>query len=210
VSQSDTSAFTLIELTLSVLLIAILTAVGIPSFRSLLYRSELQKATVEFTNALRYAQQRAIMQRIPVRVVLDVKENRFWVPIEEEAEARHYSSRSHRSTQRRRSERANRRIQEEKVVQGHLPKGFIFEFVYKVAEDDEIKRGEGEFFFYPDGSADAAYFTLLRLARYEEDERRVFIKISPATGMIRSMEGYTNDDGSDFYRGVYDNGNYAA
>ena len=29
--------------------------------------------------------------------------------------------------------------------------GFIFEFVYKVATDDEYKRSEAEFYFYPDG-----------------------------------------------------------
>ncbi|MGI6456167.1 MAG: pilus assembly FimT family protein [bacterium] len=211
VYKTCSKGFTLIELTLAVMLLALLTAFSIPSFQSLYRRSEMQKIASEFNNVLRYAQQRAVMERIPVRVVIDVRENTYWVPVEEEAQGRrHYRSRSHRARDTRASRRSSRRVKEVQELRGKLPKGFIFEFVYKVATDDEYKRGEAEFYFYPDGSADAGYFTVLRLAETEDEESRLFIRISPATGVISSMEGLTNEDGSDFYRGYYDNLQYAS
>ena len=93
--KTCSKGFTLIELTLAVMLLALLTAFSIPSFQSLYRRSEMQKIASEFNNVLRYAQQRAVMERIPVRVVIDVRENTYWVPVEEKPGRRHYRSRSH-------------------------------------------------------------------------------------------------------------------
>ncbi len=206
-NKKSRAGFTLIEITLVVLLLAILTLVGLPAFREFYERSELKQAASEFLGALRYAQQRSVMERIPIRVVVDLDKNSFWVPVEEPEERRHYQSRR-RSRSRRRNTRSTSRsrdrVNEVKEIRGSLPDGFIFEFVYKVAEDDEIRRGEGEFYFYPDGSADAAYFTILRLAKKQADEKRVFLKVVPSTGLIRSMEGTTEEEGSRFYRGDYD------
>lgn len=200
------SAFTLIELTLAILLLAIMTAVGVPSFRSLYEYSEMKRVTSDFTGALRYAQQRAIQERNPVRVVVDVDENTYRVPVEEPEKRRHYvTRRKHRSASSRRSDnRKNKKVNEINEIFGFLPKGFVFEFVYKVAQDDEIRRGEGEIYFYPDGSADQTFVTILWLAKKREEERRLFMKISPATGFISSMEGSTQQQGSDFYKGYYD------
>ncbi|GEM_PF-977694 len=200
--------FTLVEITLVVLLIAILTSVGIPSFRTLYQRSELQKVASQFSGTLRYAQQRAVLERIPIRVIIDVSEKKYWVPVEKEEERKHYRSRSYRRKSSRATTRNTRRVREVKAIHSSLPEGFIFEFVYKVAANDEIRRGEGEIFFYPDGSADASYITILRLAEKREDENRVFVRIYPATGVIKSVEGRTEDQGSEFYRGYYDDPNF--
>ncbi|MDP8242877.1 MAG: prepilin-type N-terminal cleavage/methylation domain-containing protein [Candidatus Hinthialibacter antarcticus] len=204
--KTTNAGFTLIELVVAISLVLLITAVGAPSFRQLYERSELQRASGEFTNTLRYAQQRAVLERTPIRVVLDVDENKFWVPVEQQEERRHYRSKSRRNNSRRRSStRSSRdRVREEKATEAKLPEGFIFEFVYKVSEDDEVKRGEGEIYFYPDGSADASYVTLLRLGNHREDEQRVFIKLDPVTGAIRTHSGYTEQDGSAFYQGEYD------
>lgn len=204
------SGFTLIELTVTMLLLAILTAVGIPSFRALYEYSEMQRVASDFAGALRYAQQRSILERVPIRVEIDVDDNRYWVPVEEKKVRRHYvTRRKHRSSSDRRSSRRSRndRVREVKEITGALPKGFIFEFVYKVAEDKEIRRREGDIYFYPDGSADETFVTILWLAKEREDEKRLFMKISPATGFISSMEGNTEREGSDFYRGLYDEWN---
>ncbi|MBI1388789.1 MAG: type II secretion system protein GspH [bacterium] len=204
-NRAAKAGFTLIELMVVVTLMLLMTAIGVPSFRGLYERSALQGAAKEFADALRYAQQRAILERNPIRLVMDVEKQTFWVPVEQDSERRHYSSRSRRSSMAHRSSRGGReRVREVKAVGSQLPPGFIFEFVYKVAEDDEIRRGEGEITFYPDGSADAAYITILRTAKEREDESRYFIKIDAATGMIKTQEGRTNQDGEDFYRGVTD------
>lgn len=195
------SGFTIIELVVAISLILLITAIGAPNFKSLYERTELQRASGEFSNALRYAQQRAVMERNPIRLVIDVDNRLFYVPVEQDDERRQYSSRSRRSRSRSSSRRSNRRVREVKAIQGKLPDGFIYEFVYKVAEDEEIRRGEGEIYFYPDGSADASYITLLRLAEDRYDEKRVFIKIDPATGQIQAKAGRTEEEGSDFYRG---------
>lgn len=203
------SGFTLIELTIALLIIAILTSVGIPSFRLLYEYSEMQRVTSDFANTMRYAQQRAVQERIPIRMVIDVDKNTFWVPVEDKEKRRHYvTRRKHRSASSRRSARkSNRRVREVNEIFGALPKGFIFEFVYKVAQDKEIRRREGEIFFYPDGSADQTYVTILWMANKKDEEKRLFLKISPATGFISCKEGRTDRDGSDFYSGRYDERN---
>jgi hypothetical protein len=139
-------------------------------------------------------------------VVIDVDKNTFWVPVEEKEKRRHYvTRRKHRSaSSRRSSNRRNQKKNEINEIFSSLPKGFIFEFVYKAAQDKEIKRNEGEITFYPDGSADQTFITILWLANKKEQEKRLFLKISPATGFISSMEGRTEREGSDFYKGVYD------
>ncbi len=197
-------AFTLIELTLTMLLIVILSSVGIPSFRILYDYTEMQRVTSDFSGALRYAQQRAILERIPIRVEINVDDNSYWVPVEEKKERRHYvTRRKHRSASDRRSSRRKQtgRIREVKEIAGSLPKGFIFEFLYKVSENKEVRRKEGEIYFYPDGSADETFITILWLANTKDEEKRLFMKISPATGLISSMEGRSENDGRDFYRG---------
>ncbi len=201
------SGFTLIELALVVLLLSIITALGVPNFRSLYKKSELQKVAADLSGTLRYAQQRAVMNRVPIRVVIDVDDEKFYVPVEKQEERRHYRSRSYRRRNSRADARNTRRVREIQEIHSRLPDGFIFEFVYKVASDDEVRRGEGEIYFYPDGSADASYITVLRLANSRSEESRLFIKISPATGAIQSMEGTTQEQGSDFYRGYYENQN---
>jgi len=205
-SRQGSGGFTLLELTLTALILSILASAAIPIFKTLWERSELQQVTGEFIGTLRYAQQRAIMEREPIRVVIDPNTKTYWVPVEEE-EKKHTRSYSRRHQSHRRSVSRSTRIREVKELQSALPKGFIFEFVYKVAEDKEIRKRGGELYFYPDGSADAAYITLLRLANKREDERRVFMKVSAATGTVKSMEGTTNSQGSDFYRGFYDDRN---
>ncbi len=198
--------FTLIELSLVVLLLALITVIGLPSFTQIYERSEMRQAASDFIGAIRYAQQRAVMERIPIRLYVDVEEQTYWVPVEEPKERRHYRSRRRHPRRHPRASSSNRRrrVNEVKEIHSSLPKGYIFEFVYKVAEDNEIRRGEGEFTFYPEGSADAAYFTILRLAKKEEDERRIFIKIVPTTGRVENMTGQTEEEGSDFYRGYYE------
>ena len=198
------SGFTLIELTLVVLLLAIVTAVGAPKFRQLYEYSEMQKVVSDVAGVIRYAQQRALMERIPIRVVFDVEKQAFWVPIEVKPEQRHYASRHHRRKPSRSITRKRVRVREVKEIRSVLPPGFLFEFVYKVAEDEEFRRREGEIVMYPDGSADQTFITILRQGNRREDDRRIFMKIDPATGRISSMEGREERDGTDFYKGYYD------
>lgn len=194
--------FTLIELVLVLLLMAAITAIGVPSFRSLYVTSEMQRVSSEFLNTLRYAQQRAILERTPVQVIIDVENSTFWVPVEEEPDRRHYRSRSRRqrSSRRYESNRA-RNVRFERAQQSRLPEDFIFEFVYNVQEDEEYFRDEAPVAFMPDGSAVPMFITILRLADDPEDERRLFIKTEPATGRILMHEGRTEEEGALFYEG---------
>jgi type II secretion system protein H len=198
-------AFTLVELMLVVVLIALLTAVGIPSFRSLYEKSELQQVASTLAATMRYAQERAIMERIPIRLVIDVENNLYYVPVKQDEERRHYRSRSRSRSRRPQNLRNNRRRERfQKVVEERLNQNCMFEFVYKVGEDRQYRRGECEITFYPDGSCESVFVTILRLARKRDDERRMFMKTSSATGFVRMMEGQNSREGSAFYEGRYD------
>jgi type II secretory pathway pseudopilin PulG len=201
--QRTHQAFTLVELALAVTLIALLTLAGIPQFRALYERSELQREAQTLTSTMRYAQERAVIERQPTRVVIDMENNSYYFPVEEEEERRHYQSRA-RQRSRKLSRSRRDRVTERKEVRHKLPEQYVFEFFMKVGDRHEVRRGEGEVYFYPDGSADAVYITILRLAQKEEDERRMFLKTSSATGQIKTFEGYTQEDGSRFFEGYYD------
>lgn len=203
--RRSSRAFTLVELILVLLILAAITAVGVPGFRGLFIKSEMQRVSNEFVNTMRYAQQRAILERSPVRVVIDMRQNAFWVPIEEEEERRNYrsSSQRRRTQSRFRSERS-RRVRETKELRAPLPEGYVFEFVYSVLKDEEYYNEEATVAFMPDGSAEAMFITILRLAEEREKERRLFIMTDPATGRILFHEGRTEQEGALFYEGRLD------
>lgn len=198
-------AFTLVEMLLVLTLMALVTVVGLPNFRQLFERSEMQQVSSTLTATMRYAQERAVIERVPRRIVINVEKNSYYFPVEKEEERRHYDSRSRRrSTRRQESTRSRKRIREQKEIVHYLPRNYSFEFLRKLSDRHEIRRGEGEINFYPDGSVDGVYMTILRLGKSKNDESRIFFKSSPATGVIKTMEGRTQKDGSKFFEGYYD------
>ncbi|MFH1380575.1 MAG: hypothetical protein ABIH57_00185 [Candidatus Omnitrophota bacterium] len=73
------AAFTLIELVLVILFIAILAALSTPLFRNTFTDLELKNTTFNLSKTINYAQEMAIIDRTIYRLNFDFENGRYWV-----------------------------------------------------------------------------------------------------------------------------------
>ena len=78
------SGFTLIELTLVIIFMALIAGLATPFVMSTLDRMELQTSARQVTSELRYARSEAITIKKPVIFNVDLTNNKFWVSTEHE------------------------------------------------------------------------------------------------------------------------------
>jgi prepilin-type N-terminal cleavage/methylation domain-containing protein len=71
--------FTLVELLVVTIIIAILTIISIPSFRRTYNSLQLSTSANDLASALRYAQERSIAQRNNYRFILNIDNNNYWM-----------------------------------------------------------------------------------------------------------------------------------
>lgn len=185
--------FTLIELATVVVILAIVMAAGLPAFSGFQKRAGLSAEAERLVQTLRYAQQRAILERQEMEVVIDLKEKAYWIPVVKEDIRRH-----------RGRVRKSRRQEELMSLRQKIKDGYVIEFFYYPLLDQEAKKGENSIRFYPDGTADAVNLTLLKTAEYREDEYRVFIKVMGTTGQVKTFQSRYENDGWDFFDGKLD------
>ena len=189
------AGFTLIELATVVMILAIIIAAGLPSFGRFHRKTALSAEATKLVQTLRYAQQRAVLERETMQVVFDLDDKTYWIPREEE-EIRRQPGRGR--------VRKPRRPQEFKSFYRRIPSDYVVDLFYYVWTDRDVTKGETAIHFSPDGTADEVYITLLRLAQDQEDEIRIFIKVSGATGLIKCHEGRDEYEGWDFFDGRLD------
>ena len=193
--RAGRAGFTLIELSMVVVILAIIIAAGLPTFSRFQKKTALSAEGAKIVQTLRYAQQRAILERETMQVVFDLDEKTFWVPSEQE--------RIRRQPGRGRV-RQTRRPKEIKQFYQKIPDDFVIDLFYYVWVDRDVRKGENVIQFRPDGTADEVYITLLRLAEEPEDEFRIFIKVSGTTGLVKAYEGRYEHEGWDFFEGRFD------
>ncbi|HPA45783.1 MAG TPA: GspH/FimT family pseudopilin [bacterium] len=187
------SGFTLIELATVVVILAIVMAAGLPAFSGFQKRAALSAEAERLVQTLRYAQQRSILERQNMEVVLDLEERAYWIPVVKE------------ETRRQRGRvRKSRRQEELMSLRQKIKDDYAIELFYYPLLDQEGKKGENSIRFYPDGTADAVNLTLLKTAEYREDEYRIFIKVMGTTGQVKTWQSHDEDDGWDFFDGKFD------
>lgn len=157
--------FTLIELTVVLLLLSFLLLLALPNFRQFIGPGDMRRAILGLVGTLRYAQSQAAMTKQRHRLNMDLRENTFWVTREG---GDGQFSRDPSSPREPRS----------------LPKGVVF---MDVSQEDRGKIQGGEAFieFSPTGWVEEC---TLHLRKEEEEIFTVFVH--PLGGKMEVIPGY--------------------
>jgi prepilin-type N-terminal cleavage/methylation domain-containing protein len=189
------AGFTLIELAAVVAILAIVIAAGLPAFSRFQKKTALSAEGTRMVHSLRYAQQRSVLERETMEVVFDLDNKAYWIPVIRE-EIRREPGRGRVRTPRRQKEFAS--------FHQKIPSDYTIDLFYYAGVDREVRKGETAVKFYPDGTADEVYITLLRRSEDPEDDMRIFIKVSGVTGLVKVHEGRGEYEGWDFFDGRLD------
>ena len=73
------TGFTLVEILLVVLLLGVVAGLSIPNFSRAYQTLRVRSVAGRMESLMRYAQARAVMSRLPVRLVFDPAGERFWL-----------------------------------------------------------------------------------------------------------------------------------
>lgn len=189
--------FTLLELVMVILVLAIITVGAVPQLRGLYRHSELARAVTGMVELLNYAHQRAVLEQQPQVVLLDVKEGRYWMEaLDEERASKRKRRASLRSSSRRRKNVTK--------MSGGFPKGYEVAYCYLPLADEEVHREEARLTFYPDGSCDGLHVTVAKFGYSDHNkDMYLFIKMDSNTGKIKMKESEDADDAYDFYLGYW-------
>jgi len=157
--------FTLFELIIVMLLLGLILLLTFPNFRELVAPRDIKRATLSFVGTMRYAQSQAATTKNKHRLIMDVKENAFWVTVEGE-EGKFVRDSSSQG-------RAN-----------YLPAGIIFQDVYH-PERGKIREGQAYMEFSPTGWAEEG---TIHLKKSEQEVYTIFL--NPLGGKIEVAAGY--------------------
>ena len=122
-------AFTLIEILLVVLVLAVIVGISIPNFQNTYQKFSLKKNVDDVLYTMRYAQSRAVMKNLIVRLEFNEDFSQYWL------------------TQEEPSEESTDKITFEDV-DGSM--GRIFNFDHEV----KVESSGNAIQFYPDGNID--------------------------------------------------------
>lgn len=75
----NNSGFTLLELTIVVIIVAILGALSLPIFKNSLFNIQLSNTAHNLSHLMRYAQERSIVERINYQLNFDPQLISFWL-----------------------------------------------------------------------------------------------------------------------------------
>jgi prepilin-type N-terminal cleavage/methylation domain-containing protein len=157
--------FTLFELVVVLLLLGFMLLLTFPNFRAVFGPRDMKRAVLGFVGALRYAQSQAAMTKQSHRLMIEVKENAYWISVEQEngEYLRDDSSWGSRRT---------------------LPGGIQFMDVTD-AEQGKIQEGIAHVEFSPTGWAEQCMIHL------KKTDQEVFtIVVHPLGGKIDATPGY--------------------
>jgi Tfp pilus assembly protein FimT len=157
--------FTLFELVVVLCLLSFMLLLTFPNFRGVLEPRDMKRAVLGFVGALRYAQSQAAMTKQTHRLMIAVKENAYWITVDQGKGEylRDDSSWGSRQT---------------------LPAGIQFLDVTN-PEQGSIREGTAHVEFSPTGWAEECMIHLKRT-----DQEIFTIAIHPLGGKIEATPGY--------------------
>ncbi len=163
-SSKERDGFTLLELTVVLLLLGFILLLTFPNFRKQIFASDIKRCVLGLVGEVKYAQSQAATTKKMHRLIIDVKDNIFWV-MREEARGKFIREPS-------------------RSGQPHgLPPGIFFLDVIH-PDRGRIMEGLAYIDFFPTGWAEESTFHLQR----KEEIFTIFI--NPLGGRVEVYEGY--------------------
>jgi type II secretory pathway pseudopilin PulG len=170
ISRDDRAArikgFTLVELMFVFLLLGFMLLLTFPNFREFFSPRNMKRAILGFVGTLRYAQNQAATTKHRYRLNMDVKENAFWITVEDEKGKFVPDPSSHGQ-------------------RTFLPAGVVFLDIYH-PERGKVRDGAAYVEFFPTGWADEC---TIHLQRSEEEIFTFFVH--PLGGKVEVVAGYS-------------------
>ena len=157
--------FTLIELSMVLLIAGILSFVAVPRLKNILWHGDIKGAVRRVTGIIKYTHSQSAVTKIRHRLNYDLDNNRYWITIKN-AEGEFIESNSILLKARK------------------LPNKVVFRDIYTPREG-EVRHGIAYTEFVPNGLVEN---TVIHL---ENDEERVFtLIIKPLTGNVKVYDSY--------------------
>lgn len=163
------AGFTLVELTVVIMLMGIILLIAYPRFEGSIFASNIKQACRRLAATVRYAQNLAAHQRKICRINYDLDRNTYWVTIQG-AEENFVADTTSLGQERK------------------LPEGVSFEDVIS-PRDGKVKEGQTFTRFLPKGMVDRSQIHL------KDDRGRQFtLIIQPLTAEVRFFDTYLEEE----------------
>lgn len=190
VSRRPGSAFTMVELVVVVIIIAVMFAVSLPTLRGVSKGNRLRSDVRELMNLMKYARTEAVFGARTTQVFLDTKKHQYWLDLRTpDPKTGRYNPRDLKTTMERKRD---------------LESGVWFSAV-TADEDNILKDGVIAFDFYPDGTASSGLISISNRKPDNPDAggAEYTLEVFPSTGMVELNDGdvetISADSGSKSY-----------
>ena len=157
--------FTLIELSMVIIILGIVSVFAVPRFKDLLWHGDIKGAARQLSGVIRYTQNKAAMSKVRHRLNYDLDAHRYWVTM---------------------SDAHGAFVEDRSILLKSisLPHKVRFKDVFTSREGEEI-HGVAYTEFIPNGLAED---TIIHL---ENDEEKFFtLMIKPLTGNVKVYDRY--------------------
>ncbi len=186
---TKSKGFSLIEILIVIALLALITAVGIPSINNA-FRTSKESFARKMAITLREARDRAMLTDKLVRLRIDLDNQEYWL---EEAPSNYLLpkpperglSEREREAQKQKEESTFRLLKEITSEKVKLPNGLKLVEVISPRSKLPMKEGIADVYFYNNGSADGVAIHL-----EDDDNVKQSLKLHPVTGHSKLEMGY--------------------
>ena len=185
---TNSRGFTLVEILIVIALIAIVTALMVPSFSKVLRTSDEGYPT-QMAQLLRQARDRALLTDKLIRLRIDLEKQQYWL---EEAPSSYMMPKTDdkKLTEREREEadkkegEAYRMVKELTADKKDIPSGIKIIEIKTPRQKNTITEGMVDVFFFNNGNADG-----VSLLFETEEKVRQTITLHPVTGQSKVRQG---------------------
>jgi prepilin-type N-terminal cleavage/methylation domain-containing protein len=166
--------FTLIEIVVVVIIIAVMFAVALPSLRGMNEQNQLRSSSRELVSLMKYARSEAVFGERMTEVFLDTSKRLYWLDL--------------RTPDPKTGEYSPGKKKTSNFEQKHeLGKGLYFDEANTI-EDNILKDSIIAIDFYPDGSASPAIFTISN-----DKNVKTTLEVIKSTGLVEITPGTIED-----------------
>ena len=173
VPASLRQGFTLMEIIVVVIIIAIMMGVAFPTMRDMAENNRLRSSVREMMSLMKYARSEAVFNNRTTEIFIDTEKREFWLDLRTpDPKTGKYDPKAPKATMERK-----RQLEDKIWVKGA-----------NVLDQNILDNGVVAVDFFPDGTASPALITLA-LEKSEEKETNYTIEVFKSTGMVELNEG---------------------